>query len=108
MRIEAAEFAARREALAASLAERALTGCVLFDPQYVAYYTGFAFISTERPIAFVHDFATQRGGAERTALALHILASQGHSSVAATLFDGVDPNTAQTKFYSELELEGIK
>ena len=53
MRIEAAEFAARREALAAALTERALTGCVLFDPQYVAYYTGFAFISTERPIAFV-------------------------------------------------------
>jgi Xaa-Pro dipeptidase len=53
VRIEAAEFAARREALAAALAERALTGCVLFDPQYVAYYTGFAFISTERPIAFV-------------------------------------------------------
>ena len=63
---------------------------------------------TQKPIAFVHDFATQRGGAERTALALHILANQGHSSVAATLFDGVDPNTAQTKFYSELELEGIK
>jgi Xaa-Pro aminopeptidase len=53
VRIEAAEFAARREALAAALDERALTGCVLFDPQYVAYYTGFAFISTERPIAFV-------------------------------------------------------
>ena len=38
--------------LAARLAERGLSGCVLFDPQYVAYYTGFAYISTERPIAF--------------------------------------------------------
>ena len=28
---------------------------------------------TQRPIAFVHDFATQHGGGERTALALHIL-----------------------------------
>ena len=63
---------------------------------------------TQRPIAFVHDFATQNGGGERTALALHILPNQGHSSVAATLFDGVNPNTAQTKFYSELELQGIK
>ena len=52
MRIAAEEFAARREALAARLAERGLTGCVLFDPQYAAYYTGFAYISTERPIAF--------------------------------------------------------
>ena len=52
MRIAVGEFAARREALAARLEERRLSGCVLFDPQYVAYYTGFAFISTERPIAF--------------------------------------------------------
>ena len=63
---------------------------------------------TERPIAFVHDFATQRGQDERTALALHVLPIQGHSSVAATLFDGLDPSTAQTKFYSELEVGGIR
>jgi hypothetical protein len=36
------------------------------------------------------------------------LPSRGHTSVAATLFDGVNPSTAQTKFYSELELEGLK
>jgi Xaa-Pro aminopeptidase len=53
VRITPAEFAARREALAATLAERKLDGCVLFDPHYVAYYTGFSFIPTERPIAFV-------------------------------------------------------
>jgi Xaa-Pro dipeptidase len=53
MRIEEAEFAARREALAAGLDERGLSGCVLFDPHYVLYYTGFHFIPTERPIAFV-------------------------------------------------------
>jgi Xaa-Pro aminopeptidase len=52
VRITPAEFAARREALAATLAERKLDGCVLFDPHYVAYYTGFSFIPTERPIAF--------------------------------------------------------
>ena len=40
-----------------TLLERAqgagLAGVVLFDPYYVLYYTGFAFVPTERPIAFV-------------------------------------------------------
>ena len=53
MRISPEEFAARRAALAATLERRGLSGCVLFDPQYVGYFTGFAFIPTERPIAFV-------------------------------------------------------
>jgi Xaa-Pro dipeptidase len=53
VRIVAEEFAARRESLAATLEQRGLSGCVLFDPHYVAYYTGFVFIPTERPIAFV-------------------------------------------------------
>ena len=52
MRITEEEFAARRSAFAATLAERGLDGAVLFDPQYVHYYTGFFFIPTERPIAF--------------------------------------------------------
>jgi Xaa-Pro dipeptidase len=30
-----------------------LGGIVLFDPYYVLYYTGFAFVPTERPIALV-------------------------------------------------------
>jgi len=61
LRITAEELAARRGTLAAGLGARGLSGCVLFDPQYVAYYTGFAFISTERPIAFVLA-ADARGG----------------------------------------------
>ena len=61
MRIAAEEFAARREALAAQLEERGLAGCVLFDPHYVTYYTGFSFIPTERPIAFALA-ADGRGG----------------------------------------------
>ena len=52
VRITEEEFAARRSAFAATLAERGLDGAVLFDPQYVHYYTGFFFIPTERPIAF--------------------------------------------------------
>ena len=67
-----------------------------------------ASLYTEEPIAFVHDFETEAGGDARTVMALHILTNHGHSSVAATLFDGVNPSTARTKFYSELELEGVK
>jgi Xaa-Pro dipeptidase len=61
MRIGDAELAGRREALAARLAERGLAGCALFDPHYVQYYTGFAFIPTERPLAFALA-ADGRGG----------------------------------------------
>ena len=51
MRITPEEFASRRAALAERLA--GYEGAVLFDPHHVMYYTGFAFIPTERPIAFV-------------------------------------------------------
>ena len=61
LRISTEEFAARRTALAAHVAERGLSGCVLFDTHYISYYTGFAFIPTERPVAFA--LATDgRGG----------------------------------------------
>jgi len=61
VKIGAAEFAARREAFAAALDGRGLAGAVLFDAHRVSYYTGFAFIPTERPIAFA--LATDgRGG----------------------------------------------
>jgi Xaa-Pro aminopeptidase len=61
MRIGEDEFAARRSGLAAALDGRGLSGAVLFDPQYVHYYTGFFFIPTERPIAFAMS-AAGRGG----------------------------------------------
>lgn len=67
-----------------------------------------ASLYTEEPIAFVHDFATRRGQNERTALALHFLADRGRASLAATLFDGNEPRTDETKFYSALELRGIE
>jgi Xaa-Pro dipeptidase len=52
VRITEEELAQRRETFAAALQERGLSGAVLFDPQYVFYYSGFYFIPTERPIAF--------------------------------------------------------
>ena len=45
------EFEQRADALAERLGQRGLAGAVLFDSNYVLYYTGFAFIPTERPIA---------------------------------------------------------
>jgi Xaa-Pro aminopeptidase len=55
------EYEARRTVLAERLAERGLAGAVLFDTHHVSYYTGFAFIPTERPIAFALA-ADGRGG----------------------------------------------
>jgi Xaa-Pro aminopeptidase len=55
------ELEARRGGLAERLGELGLAGAVLFDPHHVLYYTGFAFIPTERPIAFALA-ADGRGG----------------------------------------------
>lgn len=63
---------------------------------------------TQENIELVHDIATARGETERTAVVLHVLPSHGHSVLAATLFDGLEPSTAQTKFFTNIELMGIK
>ena len=47
------EHRARCDALLESVLTQGLSGVVLFDPYYVLYYAGFAFVPTERPIAFV-------------------------------------------------------
>lgn len=51
--ITADEFAERRARLLRHLRVRGLSGVVLFDPYHVLYFSGFAFIPTERPIAFL-------------------------------------------------------
>jgi Xaa-Pro aminopeptidase len=61
VRISEEEHAARRERLTEELQRRGLGGAVLFDPHHVLYYTGFAFVPTERPIAFAVA-AGGRGG----------------------------------------------
>jgi Xaa-Pro dipeptidase len=47
------EHRARCDALLERVRGQDLAGVVLFDPYYVLYYAGFAFVPTERPIAFV-------------------------------------------------------
>ena len=47
------EHRARCDALVGATVADGLSGVVLFDPYYVLYYAGFAFVPTERPIAFV-------------------------------------------------------
>lgn len=47
------DFRYRAERLWHYVRERKLGGIVLFDRSYILYYTGFAFIPTERPIAFI-------------------------------------------------------
>jgi Xaa-Pro aminopeptidase len=47
------EHRARCDALLEHAIAQGLSGVVLFDPYYVLYYAGFAFVPTERPIALV-------------------------------------------------------
>ena len=51
--IQQAEYEQRMSALAGHLRDHGLAGAVLFEPAYVLYYVGFAFVPTERPMAFV-------------------------------------------------------
>jgi Xaa-Pro dipeptidase len=52
VKIHEAEYRERTAALAAYAREGGLEGVVLFEPSYVLYYVGFAFVPTERPMAF--------------------------------------------------------
>jgi Xaa-Pro dipeptidase len=53
MKIQETEYRERTAGLAQHLLENGLAGVVLFDPAYVLYYVGFAFVPTERPMAFL-------------------------------------------------------
>jgi Xaa-Pro aminopeptidase len=61
VRIQDAEFEQRGAALAEHARVRGFAGVVLFDNAYVLYYTGFAFIPTERPAALVVNADGERG-----------------------------------------------
>jgi Xaa-Pro aminopeptidase len=54
------EYEARTQALVDHLGDETLSGAVLFDSHYVGYYTGFAHIPTERPIALAVNSGGER------------------------------------------------
>ncbi|MBP6298618.1 MAG: aminopeptidase P family protein [Anaerolineae bacterium] len=61
LRISNAEHAARCNSLLENIKAAGCSGVVLFDRDYVIYYAGFAFIPTERPIAFLMNSKGERG-----------------------------------------------
>ncbi len=60
IRITEAEYRARIEQLLAHVRAEQLSGVVMFDNYHILYYTGFAFIPTERPMAFAMNAAGER------------------------------------------------
>ena len=73
--IPAVELEARRERLLEHARREGLSGYVLFDAHYIQYFTGFGFLSTERPVVmaqsarvsmavFVPEFEVERVRAE--------------------------------------------
>jgi Xaa-Pro aminopeptidase len=60
IQISQVEFRSRADRLLEYLKSEGLSGVVLFDNYYILYYTGFAFIPTERPIAFVMNARGER------------------------------------------------
>src|SRR5439155_11568421 len=55
--LPAAELESRRERLLEHVRRERLTGYVLFDADYIRYFTAFNFLSTERPVVVVQSSA---------------------------------------------------
>jgi len=53
--IPAAEFQERRERLLAHVRQLGTSGYVLFDAAYIQYFTGFWFLSNERPVVYAQS-----------------------------------------------------
>src|SRR5262245_49418519 len=73
--ISSAEFAERRERLLGHVRDAGCSGYVLFGADYIQYFTGFWFLSNERPVVyaesvsgdsavFVPEFEVERTRAE--------------------------------------------
>lgn len=60
LKISDAEYAQRNQRLQAIIEELDCSGVVLFDADYIKYYLGFAFIPTERPIAYMMNKKGER------------------------------------------------
>ncbi|MDQ1459630.1 MAG: Xaa-Pro dipeptidase [Actinomycetota bacterium] len=57
MRIPESELQARRERLLAHVRDQGLSGYALFGQDYIQYFTGFWFLSNERPIVYAQAAA---------------------------------------------------
>ena len=55
--IPAAELEERRGRLLEHVRREGLSGYVLFDEQYIRYFTSFFFLSTERPVVYAQSAA---------------------------------------------------
>src|SRR5471032_2317244 len=53
--IPASELQERRERLLDQVKRAGATGYVLFDASYIQYFTGFWFLSNERPVVFAQS-----------------------------------------------------
>jgi Xaa-Pro dipeptidase len=53
LKIGDVEYKQRTQRLLAIIEELGCSGAVLFDADYIKYYVGFAFIPTERPMAYI-------------------------------------------------------
>jgi Xaa-Pro dipeptidase len=60
LKIGEKEHRTRCERLLEHIQSEKLSGVVLFDRHYILYYSGFAFIPTERPMAFVMNHQGER------------------------------------------------
>jgi Xaa-Pro dipeptidase len=60
LKISAEEYKARCDLLLEHIQEQKYGGVVLFDADYIKYYAGFAFIPTERPMAFAMSAKGER------------------------------------------------
>ncbi|MCW5849849.1 MAG: aminopeptidase P family protein [Anaerolineae bacterium] len=80
--IPPAEFATRRARLGEYVQSQGLSGVVLFDSYYILYFANFAFIPTERPMAFVMNAEGQAG--------MFVPRLEAEHARAKTGFDRVD------------------
>ena len=78
--IPAAEFRERRERLLEHVRQSGLAGYVLFGADYIQYFTGFWFLSNERPVIYAESVDGESG-----ADAAQVSRFAGHSKVSTTL-----------------------
>jgi Xaa-Pro dipeptidase len=98
--IPAVELADRRERLLEHVRDQGLTGYVLFGADYIQYFTGFWFLSNERPVVyaesvggesavFVPEFEVERTRAEASFARVESYSEYPGDEHPMTIFAGV-------------------